>query len=99
MFFLNVFNVSVRSTSKIYSHNSADETESDNEILFLVNKGGFPLDGKTWEQMWDHAARIHPDGYGIVNKIRNREDLPQVLDFMSVSGYLLQGFLFVRMGA
>lgn len=59
-----------------------EESHEDNGVLFWVNKGGFPIDCKTWDRMWDHVSKIHPDGYGMINKIRNRSDLPQVQVFI-----------------
>ena len=59
----------------------ADEEEDElNEdgVLFYVNKSGCPMDDRTWNRMWDHVAKIHPDGYSMIYKIRDKTDLPEV---------------------
>ena len=55
-----------------------EEEGEDSGVLFYVNKGGFPINEKTWERMWDHVSRIHPDGSSMVSKVREVEILPEV---------------------
>lgn len=55
-----------------------DDQREENGVWFWVNKNGFPVDDMTWERMWDHVAKIHPDGYKMVSTIRANNSLPQV---------------------
>lgn len=55
-----------------------EDVQEENGVLFWVNKSGFPIDDKTWDRMWDHVARIHPDGYDVKHKVRDKKDLPSV---------------------
>lgn len=55
-----------------------EEDLRDGGIPFIVNRGGLPVNEETWEQMWRHVARIHPDGAGVEKKIRGATDLPKV---------------------
>lgn len=55
-----------------------DEQSEENGVWFWVNKNGFPVDDMTWERMWDHVAKIHPDGQKMVATIRANNNLPQV---------------------
>ncbi|KAL4238180.1 Tubulinyl-Tyr carboxypeptidase 2 [Mactra antiquata] len=54
-----------------------DDQKEENGVWFWVNKNGFPVDDMTWERMWDHVAKIHPDGYKMVSTVRGK-DYPQV---------------------
>lgn len=55
-----------------------EDVREENGVLFWVNKSGFPVDDYTWERMYDHVSRIHPDNKAMVNNIRSCKDLPQV---------------------
>lgn len=62
-----------------------EDVQEENGVLFWVNKSGFPIDDKTWDRMWDHVARIHPDGYDVIHKVRDKKDLPSVSKIMPVA--------------
>ncbi|XP_052435769.1 tubulinyl-Tyr carboxypeptidase 1 [Carassius gibelio] len=57
-----------------------DEGEDlrDGGIPFIINRGGLPINEETWEQMWRHVARIHPDGEAVARRIRGTSDLPKI---------------------
>ncbi|XP_062617576.1 tubulinyl-Tyr carboxypeptidase 2-like isoform X2 [Saccostrea cucullata] len=55
-----------------------EDVHEENGVLFWVNKSGFPIDNKTWDRMWEHVARIHPDGHDVTHKVRDKKDLPPV---------------------
>ncbi|KAL5008144.1 hypothetical protein ScPMuIL_013725 [Solemya velum] len=55
-----------------------EDVNEENGVLFWVNKSGFPVDDYTWERMYDHVSRIHPDNKTMVHKIRSCKDLPQM---------------------
>lgn len=47
-------------------------------VLFYVNKDGVPLSSKTLQKMWDHVAKVHPDGEQMVEGIQTSDSLPKV---------------------
>ncbi|MBN3292218.1 VASH1 protein, partial [Polypterus senegalus] len=58
-----------------------DEGEEDlreGSAVLFVNRGGLPVDEATWERMWRHVARIHPEGEDLVRRIRGANDLPKI---------------------
>nr|XP_022333693.1 vasohibin-2-like isoform X1 [Crassostrea virginica] len=55
-----------------------EDVHEENGVLFWVNKSGFPIDNKTWDRMWDHVARIHPDGHDVTHQVRDKKELPTV---------------------
>lgn len=57
---------------------SEEEEQRDGGSLFLVNKSGFPMDGQTWERMWGHVERVHPDGGAVAAAIRSAVRLARV---------------------
>lgn len=71
----NVTQISVRDTK---SRVEKEETSEDNGVWFLVNKNGFPVDDVTWDRMWEHVAKIHPDGPKMTKTVRGNADVPQV---------------------
>lgn len=55
-----------------------EEELRDGGVPFYVNRGGIPVDEETWERMWRHVARIHPNGEALGRAIRGATDLPKV---------------------
>ncbi|KAK7142949.1 hypothetical protein R3I94_012333 [Phoxinus phoxinus] len=54
------------------------EDQRDGGIPFIINRGGLPVNPDTWEQMWHHVSRIHPDGGALGERIRGTSDLPKI---------------------
>lgn len=55
-----------------------DEDLRDGGVPFFVNRGGLPVNEPTWERMWRHVAKIHPEGEKVAQRIRGATDLPKV---------------------
>lgn len=56
-----------------------EEDLRDGGVPFFINRGGLPVDEATWERMWKHVAKIHPDGEKVALRIRGATDLPKVI--------------------
>nr|XP_054758973.1 tubulinyl-Tyr carboxypeptidase 2-like [Lytechinus pictus] len=73
-------------TSKLTSGAADDKSDDENDngtggsggVLFYVNKDGFPMTHQTFEKMFNHCARIHPDKEKMVEKIQGNKNLPKV---------------------
>ncbi|XP_004624789.2 vasohibin-1 isoform X1 [Octodon degus] len=55
-----------------------EEDLRDGGVPFFVNRGGLPVDEATWERMWKHVAKIHPNGEKVAQRIRGATDLPKI---------------------
>lgn len=55
-----------------------EEEDEDGGVWFYVNKSGFPMDCFTYDRMWNHVSKLHPDGLDLVNRIRDSTQLPEV---------------------
>nr|XP_040055801.1 tubulinyl-Tyr carboxypeptidase 1 isoform X1 [Gasterosteus aculeatus aculeatus]XP_040055802.1 tubulinyl-Tyr carboxypeptidase 1 isoform X1 [Gasterosteus aculeatus aculeatus] len=55
-----------------------EEELRDGGVPFYVNRGGLPVDEDTWERMWRHVARIHPNGEALGREIRGNAEHPKI---------------------
>ena len=44
-----------------------------------VNKTGFPISEETWDRMWDHVIRVHPQGSRVAESIRGSPVVKKVV--------------------
>ncbi|KAH0620473.1 hypothetical protein JD844_020981 [Phrynosoma platyrhinos] len=71
-----------------------DEDLRDGGIPFFVNRGGLPINQATWERMWKHVAKIHPEGEKIALRIRGATDLPKgIIEDLNMQETLAQSGL------
>lgn len=54
------------------AYDTQDDTDTDG-VLFWINKSGFPLTDYVWRRMFDHAAKLHPEGSSALNVIKNTQ--------------------------
>lgn len=59
-------------------HQPQPPTKKAEEVLFLVNRNGFPIDCDTWERMWQFATLQYPDKKEMIYSVRHSHNLPQV---------------------
>ncbi|XP_074652520.1 tubulinyl-Tyr carboxypeptidase 2-like isoform X2 [Tubulanus polymorphus] len=64
-----------RCRSRKEQSNDRKDKDSDN-VLFWVNRSGFPINDETWDRMWRHIAKLHPEeGTAAENSIRYAQHL------------------------
>lgn len=56
---------------------SLEETGTD-DVLFWINRSGFPISDNVWDRMFDHAAKVHPAGDSVVREIKNNKNFGPV---------------------
>ena len=70
-----------------------EEESNDGGVLFYQNRNGIPLDEKTWERMWIHAAKINPDANTQIMNIRDQTTFIEVSHFyasiMLIKDYII----------
>lgn len=66
-----------RDDHKKATQEGCEEDKSD-DVLFWINKNGFPITDHVWNRMFDHASKIHPAGASVINVIKNNHDLGAV---------------------
>lgn len=54
------------------------DEEFQDGVPFYVNRGGLPVDEATWDRMWKHVAKIHPEREKMVQRIRGMPYLPKI---------------------
>lgn len=92
-------------TSEGASAQKDDEPEEEGEedlrdggIPFFVNRGGLPVNEATWERMWKHVAKIHPDGEKVAQRIRGATDLPKVRALCVLGAWRARVFMTLGLG-
>ncbi|ELT94112.1 hypothetical protein CAPTEDRAFT_139464 [Capitella teleta] len=55
-----------------------EEENDDGGVWFYVNQSGFPMDSFTYDRMWNHVSKLHPEGYRMAPDIQDAKDLPEM---------------------
>ena len=61
-------------TSRKFQASTLENNDDDSNVLFYVNKTGFPIDQPIWERMWNYAGKLYPEGKDKIDELRNRSD-------------------------